>query len=175
MDNSTHNHLKNRTTDLLLVEKLVYNPLGLVIKNFYAENESAEYRAAEFTLNNNLIKYREAKITPTKIGQVVTFWKRIGKGPIMPYESEDLFDFLIVNVRDENHFGQFIFPKMVLCEKRIVSTKQKEGKRAIRVYPAWDKADNPQAIKTQKWQLEWFIDFSENVDVDLSRVAGFLQ
>ena len=175
MHNTTHDQLKTGTADLFLVEEFLFKPLGFAIENLRAEKESADYAAAEFTLNGNFIKYRQAKITPTKIGQFVTFWKRIGKGPIMPYQSDDLFDFLIVNVRDENRLGLFVFPKKVLCDKGIVSTNEKEGKRAMRIYPSWDKTDSPQAIKTQKWQLEWFIDFSENVDVDLSRVAGFLQ
>lgn len=158
--------------DLQLIEQQVYKPNGYIIRNLKAEHESQEYGAAEFTLDNLRIKFRAAKITPTKIGQFVTFWKRPGKGPISPYSDKDPFDLLIVSVRSENHFGQFIFPKRVLCEKGIVSTEEKEGKRAMRVYPAWDAADNPQAKRTQKWQLEWFI---ENQHVDHSRLEKLLR
>ena len=28
----------------------------------------------------------------------------------------------------------------------------------MRVYPLWDKADNKQAIATQKWQLRCFVE-----------------
>jgi hypothetical protein len=66
-------------------------------------------------------------------------------------------------VRAENHFGQFVFPKAVLGEKGIVSCNGKEGKRAMRIYPPWDIADNSQAKKTQAWQLQYFIKFSENI------------
>lgn len=156
--------------DLLLLEQLVCKPLGLVIKSLIAEKESADYGASEFTIDNRRIKFRVAKITPTKIGQFVTFWKRIGKGPIQPYDLNDPFDLLIVSVRAENHFGQFVFPKKVLCEKGIISTDEKEGKRAMRVYPPWDKADNPQARKTQAWQLKWFIEVHDKKDIDLARV-----
>jgi hypothetical protein len=148
--------------DLLLAEELAYKPSGLILLNLKMENESADYGASEFTLNNYAIKFRVGKITPTKVGQFVTFWKRVGNGPILPYDFSDSFDFLIVSVRAKNHFGQFIFPKSVLSEKGIVSCKEKEGKRAMRIYPPWDKTDNSQAKKTQAWQLQYFIDFSED-------------
>jgi len=147
--------------DLLLAEALIYKPSGLVFQNLKIEDESADYGASEFTINNQSVKFRVGKITPTKVGQFVTFWKRIGKGPILPYDFNDSFDFLVVSVRAENHLGQFVFPKAVLCEKRVVSCNGKEGKRAIRVYPPWDKTDNSQAKKTQIWQLPCFINFSE--------------
>lgn len=145
--------------DLLLAEELLYTPSGLLLQNLKAEDESAEYGASEFTLNNHSIKFRVGKITPTKVGQFVTFWKRIGKGPILPYDFNDSFDLLIVSARCENHLGQFIFPKAVLCEKGIVSCHGKEGKRAMRIYPPWDKTDNAQAKRTQTWQLQYFINF----------------
>jgi len=156
--------------DLSCLEQLVYKPLGLVIKDLKADKESVDYKGAEFTINNHRIKFRVAKITPTKTGQFVTFYKRKGTGPIVPYESHDLFDFLILVVRNKNHFGQFIFPKNVLCEKGIISTKQKEGKRAMRVYPSWDKTDNAQARKTQSWQLEWFVEMPENSGRDFATI-----
>jgi hypothetical protein len=155
--------------DLLLVEELVYRPSGLVLQNLKAEDESADYGASEFTINNQSIKFRLGKITPTKVGQFVTFWKRIGEGPILPYDFNDSFDFLVVNVRTENHLGQFVFPKAVLCEKGIISCNGKEGKRAMRVYPPWDKTDNSQAKKTQDWQLQYFIKFSEH-NFDFARI-----
>ncbi len=148
--------------DLLLAEVLIYKPSGIILENLGIENESEDYGAAEFTINNHSIKFRVGKITPTKVGQFVTFWKRLGKGPILPYDLNDPFDFLVVNVRAENHFGQFVFPKAVLCEKGIISSDEKEGKRAMRIYPSWEKADNSQAKKTQAWQLQHFIKFSEH-------------
>ena len=69
-------------SDLLAAQKLVYEPSGFSCKNLVLEAESQEYGACEFEMNNKQIKFRVAKITPTKIGQFVTFWKRIGSGPI---------------------------------------------------------------------------------------------
>lgn len=152
--NTTH-------SDLLLAEKLVYEPLGMLIQNLQLEKESVDYGAAEFEIDKFKIKFRIAKITPTKTGQFVTFWKRIGKGPILPHDVDDFFDFLIVSVRFGNRCGQFVFPKNVLCENGLVSKLQVGGKRAMRVYPPWDQVDNSQAKKTQIWQTRYFFEIPE--------------
>jgi hypothetical protein len=39
-------------SDLLLAEDLIYKPSGLILENPKIENESEDYGAAEFTLNN---------------------------------------------------------------------------------------------------------------------------
>src|ERR1700722_3340127 len=143
--------------DLLATITLVYNPSKLQYSQLEREQESAEYGAYAFKLNGFSIRFRVAKITPTKIGQFVTLWKRLGSGPIQPYDISDSVDFFVISVRKDNHFGQFIFPKSVLCEKSILSTREKEGKRAIRIYPPWDKPTSLQAKKTQMWQLEYFL------------------
>lgn len=160
---------KNVHPDLQSAEDLIYKPSGLILQNVKIEDEIEDYGAAEFSINHHSVKFRVGKITPTKIGQFVTFWKRLGKGPILPYDFNDSFDFFVVSVRAENHFGQFIFPKAVLCEKGIVSCNGKEGKRAMRIYPPWDIAENSQAKKTQAWQLQYFIKFSKDI-FDSSRM-----
>ncbi|MGB3160007.1 MAG: MepB family protein, partial [Carnobacterium sp.] len=63
--------------------------------------------------------------------------------------------------KNENVFGQFIFPKDLLLRKGILSSKSTKGKMAIRVYPSWDVPSNRQGVKTQEWQLPYFIDMSE--------------
>ena len=109
-----------------------------------------------------MVQYRLAKITPTKNGQFVTLWKRKPKGPIQPYDESDKIDIVIVNVIKNNHQGVFIFPAEILVEKNIFSVKNKGGKRAIRVYPPWDKPESKQAEKTQKWQLDYYLEISKN-------------
>jgi len=150
--------------DFLAAQKLAYEPNELICNAIIQETESQEYGACTFEMNNKTIKFRVAKITPTKIGQFVTFWKRIGSGPIMPYDLNDVFDLLVVSVRNAQHFGQFVFPKDVLQQKGLVSKDEKDGKRAMRVYPPWDIADNSQAKKTQAWQLLYFFEIQPNVD-----------
>lgn len=143
--------------DLLLALQF-YKQHGFDPSEPIAETESAAYAAHTFYLNNYHIVFRAAKITPTKSGQFVTLWKRINTGPIQPFDHTDHIDFFIVLVRQAEKLGQFIFPKSVLIERGIV-TDVKEGKRAIRVYPPWDKTLNKQAQKTQHWQLKYFYDF----------------
>ncbi len=126
--------------------------------------ESREYDACQFELNGLKIISRNAKITPKKVGQFVTFWKRIENGPIEPFNVTDRIDFYVVNVQDENKFGQFVFPKSVLIKKGIISTKKKEGKRAFRVYPNWDMVKNKQVERTQKWQLDFFYQIDDSLD-----------
>lgn len=142
---------------LYKTNKLVFNKLGLEIKSVYLEKESTDYNACQLLLNEKKALFRTAKITPTKTGQFVTLWKRIPKGPIAPFTIEDNFDLVIINTETENHFGQFVFPKSILIEKGIFSTALKEGKRAIRVYPPWDKTTSKQAQQTQQWQLKYFM------------------
>lgn len=148
--------------DLIAAQKLIYEPAGLMCKNLHKEAESEEYGAFRFEINNRRIIFRTGKITSTKIGQFVTLWKRIGKGPILPYGLEDFIDLFVISVREAEHFGQFVFPKIVLYEKGILSKEGEGGKRAMRVYPPWDITDNRQAKKTQIWQLMYFYEIHLN-------------
>lgn len=154
--------------DLLAAKEFLYNRCGFDCTLPIAEAESSDYGAYTFELNGLTVKYRVAKITPTKVGQFVTLWKRHGKGPIQPFDNSDQIDLFIISTRSGNHFGQFIFPKSVLLERGIVSDSNKEGKRAFRVYPPWDMTTNRQAQKTQQWQLEYFIEIINDQSFDLA-------
>lgn len=143
----------------------VFDNCGLIISNFQMEMESTEYGACRFNLSGRKIICRNSKITPKKVGQFVTFWKRNSNGNIGPLDDKDLFDFYIVNVKTKTEFGQFIFPKSILIEKGIISTDTKEGKRAFRVYPTWDIPDNKQAERSQKWQLDYFYEINDSLDL----------
>jgi hypothetical protein len=156
--------MKDFPLDLSAAKNLAYEPNGLMIDHFAPEPESQEYAASEFTINHLRVKFRVAKITPTKVGQFVTLWKRVN-GPIQPFDMSDPFDLFIISVRSLEHFGQFVFPKLLLHEKGVLSKDGKGGKRAIRVYPPWDKADNKQAIQTQKWQSPYFFEIVPQTDV----------
>ncbi len=162
---SSH-HSDSTPNDLLTIQSLVYTPCGFNFSSPLVERESSEYGACTFTLNGVSILFRVAKITPIKIGQFVTLWKRIGRSPIQPFDLSDSVDYFVVSVEKENFLGQFVFPKSVLYEKGIVSKNGKGGKRAIRVYPPWDNAISTQAKKTQKWQLEYFLETPKHQPVD---------
>jgi hypothetical protein len=131
-------------------------PKNLTLRDYQACPESQEYAASSFKLDEKLIHFRCAKITPTKIGQFVTFWKRDAQGITQPHDQHDQFDSLMVYVKSQNRVGLFIFPKQVLIQHAIISSNGVEGKRGFRVYPAWDITDNKQATKTQAWQIKYF-------------------
>lgn len=158
--------------DLIAAQKLAYEPSGLICKNIVKEAESEEYAACMFEINNRIIKFRTGKITPTKVGQFVTLWKRIGMGPILPYDLEDSIDLFVISVRTKERFGQFVFPKNVLYEKGVLSKGGKGGKRAIRVYPAWDVTQSRQATKTQAWQLKYFFEINPIKSIDMTIIQG---
>ncbi len=46
--------------------------------------------------------------------------------------------------------------------KGIISLSKQGGKRAMRVYPPWDKPESKQAAKTQVWQVCIFLKFSQS-------------
>ena len=157
------------------VQYRVYDTLGFQYSQPVMEAESSEYGACGFELNRQPVKFRIAKITPTKIGQFVTLWKRIEKGPIQPYDNSDSVDYFIINTRKGDHLGQFVFPKSVLCQQDVFSINGIGGKRAIRVYPPWDVAVNRQALKTQKWQLQYFLEFPKNGGINVARAKLLYQ
>lgn len=161
--------------EILIETKLrVYDKCGLALQNPLKEKESAEYDAYRFQLNGLNIVFRSAKTTPTKIGQFVTLWKRKQDGgPIQPYDVSDDFDWVVINTKTDAHFGQFVFPKAVLAQHRIITSEVKEGKRGFRVYPPWGTTVSKQAQASQKWQLDYFLPIPFDGSVDLSR-ARFL-
>ncbi|GAK95178.1 hypothetical protein JCM19298_1307 [Nonlabens ulvanivorans] len=154
-------------TNLAYIDDKIYTQLGFNINSIQVDSESVKYEACTFKLNDLHIAFRTAKITPTKTGQFVTIWKRSELGPIEPYHQDDIIDYVFIHVKKDHEHGQFIFPKSVLIAKGIFSTDYKDGKRGFRVYPSWDKTTNTQAIKTQKWQLNYFFKYSKELDLKI--------
>ena len=149
-------------SELLQVKELVYDVCNFEFTNLEIDSESEEYQACSFQLNSCQIIHRLSKITPTKIGQFVTIWKRNDKGITAPFDVSDNFDFIIITSKNAENMGQFVFPKSILLEKGIISNDNKSGKRGIRVYPPWDIPSSKQAEKTQNWQTKYFYSITEN-------------
>jgi len=152
------------TEDLSKINLKVYDGCQFEIKAVTIEKEGKEYSAAQFELNDSKVISRTAKITPTKTGQFVTFWKRNKQGVTEPYKESDDFDFYVVNVKNDLEFGQFVFPKSILIKKGIISTELKDGKRGFRVYPDWSSVNSKQAIQTKKWQSHYFYRVDNSLD-----------
>ena len=154
-------------------KELLFDICGLEMVNIEIEKESLDYCASKFIINNKKILFRRAKITPTKSGQFVTLWKRINAdSAIQPFDNSDDIDLFVISVNTETRHGQFIFPKSILVEKGIVTNK-KAGKRAIRVYPIWDVPTSKLAQKTQKWQLDYFLEIPDEGKLDTIQARIF--
>jgi hypothetical protein len=165
--NSFHDELK-------LVKTLVSNNCGFNLTNPKLSPESVEYGACSFELNGKVIEHRVSKITPTKIGQFVTIWKRNKDGITAPFDIFDNIDFIIITAKSGDNLGQFIFPKSILVTKGIMSNNIKDGKRGIRVYPSWDIVTNKQAIATQSWQLQYFLDINNGDAINYSLLKNLI-
>ena len=169
IDNCIHIALcPQNDRDLIYAHQKVYQPNQFIMADLIKEPESKVYGACSFRLNSMSIKYRAAHITPTKSGQFVTLWKRVGRGPIEPFDFADLIDLFVIGVRncDNDRFGQFVFPKNMLLQKGIVSTNGRGGKRAIRVYCPWDVTESRQAKATQAWQLNYFLEIPLHASIN---------
>jgi len=158
--------------DLAAAHASAYAPCGFAISALEAEAESADYGACALVLNGLRVRFRVAKTTPTKTGQFVTLWKRVGQGPIQPFELSDPVDVFVVSTRSGPHFGQFVFPKAVLAARDVVATHGRGGKRAMRVYPPWASANSRQALSSQTWQAAYYVDLPAAAQVDLARVRA---
>lgn len=143
----------------------IFSPLEMAVSNVRHDLECEEYLGYNFHLDDLKIKFRKSKVTPKKIGQFVTLWKRNASGITEPFNTNDDFDLYIIVAEHEDESGFFIFPKSVLVDKNILSTSGKEGKRGFRVYPDWDKPVSKQAEATKNWQSAYFISF-KNVAID---------
>ncbi|WP_336964884.1 MepB family protein [Chryseobacterium contaminans] len=161
--------------NLKTIEEQLFHPLGLSCSNIEEDLECREYSGFNFTVNEQNFKFRISKITPTKTGQFVTIWKRNEKGETTPFDATDNIDFYLVASFKDNLSGIFIFPKQILAEKEVLSNGKKIGKRGIRVYPTWDKAESKQAQKTQAWQTQYFLEFSKDQEEVLQRAKLLLK
>ncbi|EPH42692.1 MepB family protein [Streptomyces aurantiacus] len=161
--------------DLLAAKALVYDPAGFACSLPAPEPESAEYAACGFTLDGHSVRFRVAKTTPTKAGQFVTVWQRSEEGPIRPFDADDGVDLFVISSRDDDGFGQFVFPREVLCGRDIVSRNGSGGKRGFRVYPPWVTTTNRQARSTQAWQVNHFFNLGRADPADLTRAHALYQ
>ena len=143
--------------NLITVKELVYDNCGFEFTNLKLNSESVEYGACSFELNGHTVEHRVSKITPAKAGQFVTIWKRNKNGVTAPFDFSDNIDFVVITSKSGDNIGQFIFPKLGLADKGIISQNGKDGKRGIRVYPPWDTVTNSQAETTKNWQTKYFV------------------
>ncbi|WP_078552008.1 MepB family protein [Bacillus alkalicellulosilyticus] len=158
-------------TALNYVNKMIYEAIGLTVESVQEENQNSKYGAGIFKISSKTVRFRVAKITPTKVGQFVVFWEKDESDKNQAYLYEQAPDLLVITTfKNENEFGQFIFPKEVLLKQNILRSTSTKGKMAIRVYPNWDSPSSKQAMKTQKWQLPYFVDMCNPNKIPLGKI-----
>ncbi|GIN74250.1 mep operon protein MepB [Bacillus sp. J14TS2] len=146
-------------TALTYINKMIYKPNHLTVKAVQEEKQNAKYGAGTFQLSSKTVRFRVANVTPTKVGQFVAFWEKDEDNKNQPYSYDEAPDLLVITTfKNEHEFGQFIFPKEILLKQNILRSASTKGKMAIRVYPSWDSPSSKQAMKTQNWQLPYFVD-----------------
>ncbi|WP_312825731.1 MepB family protein [Epilithonimonas sp.] len=142
------------------VEKVLQKHFDLPFSEITQDSECEEYFGFNFKINQINFKFRKSKLTPKKMGQFVTLWKRNAEGKTIPFDINDNFDFYIIAVEENHHSGFFIFPKTVLEKENLISSKIKTGKRGFRIYTDWHFPNNKQAEKTKLWQSDFFINYT---------------
>ncbi|WCD84062.1 hypothetical protein KPP03845_100382 [Streptomyces xanthophaeus] len=155
--------------ELLAAKALVYDPCGFSCSLPVPEAESTAYAAHVLVIDGLSVRFRAAKVTPTKVGQFVTVWKRSPGGPIQPFDTTDPVDLFVISTRDQHHLGHFVIPVDALRRHGVVSADGSGGKRAFRVYPPWVITANRQADAAQGWQSEYFLHLPQDGRVDCAR------
>lgn len=135
---------------------------GISISVVEPESHNAEYHGVRFHLNKYPVRFRKAKVTPAKQGLFVVAWEKNKNRVNQPYHYDTAPDFMMVYCEESDNKGLFIFDKNTLLKNKILSSHNQKGKMGFRVYPSWSIASSPQALKTQKWQSEYFIDLNCN-------------
>ncbi|WP_025125567.1 MepB family protein [Myroides odoratimimus] len=137
------------------LNKILGNCISTSISDIQWGIEKNDYNACTFTLNDKKFIYREAKVTPKKVGYFVAIWQRDYEGKTIPYRITDDFDYFIISTQQ----GYFLYPKEELARLHIISTEQNEGKRGMRVYPNLEAEMNKQALKTYQSHLPFWNNF----------------
>ena len=148
--------------EITRLNNLIFKPLKLNITEIIPDLECEDYFGFNFKINEIHIKFRKSKLTPKKVGQFVTFWKRDSEGKTVPFDINDDFDFYIISIKESENSGFFIFPKAVLEKENLISSEFKVGKRGFRIYADWHFPNNKQAEKTKLWQTQFFINYKDS-------------
>ncbi|GMA07441.1 hypothetical protein GCM10025886_05920 [Tetragenococcus halophilus subsp. flandriensis] len=141
-----------------LLEKFFFSIFKLEINDFKEEKQNREYEGFTFSINEQLFRSRLARKTPKKKEHFVAFWEKDEYNNNQPYLYNNSPSKIIISMIVGEKKGIFIFPRLILLDKKILKTDKQKGKMAIRVYPTWEKELNDSAKRTQNWQKDYFID-----------------
>lgn len=115
----------------IILPQQFYKSLSLIqemfpISNVELETFNQKYEAFNFNLKDLSFKSRLTKKTPLKQGYFVVFLAKNNINKNEPFEQQNTRDKLVITIQDGLHSGQFIFPKKVLIEQKILTTQAKE-------------------------------------------------
>ncbi|QRN48648.1 MepB family protein [Macrococcoides bohemicum] len=147
----------------LIISPTAYKIGGIsfVVNLLFQEDWNEEYEGINLSCKVFSFKIRLAKKTPKKLGYFVAIWKKDSLNKNIPFNEDDIGDYLVINILDDYNEGQFVFPVSILIEKGIVKADNSKDKMAFRVYPPWVKDLNKTAMVSQKWQTEHFYNMGE--------------
>ena len=100
----------NRNEILTSTLAKIYDLLPYEISNLNIDLEGTEYDACQFELDRKQVICRRSKITPKKLGQFVTFWKRDKKGITAPFHGIRPFRLLRDKCKNRDSFRSVCFP-----------------------------------------------------------------
>lgn len=150
---------------LIKAFEIGYFPFNLKPRNIILNNEGKDYSSLSFQIQDLKIEYREAKVTPKKLGYFVTLWKRNSMAKTEPYSFLESIDYYCFGIACNRNFGQFIFPRNILFENGILSSPTHKGKLGFRLYTPSLKLTSEHAKKTQIWQGRYFLNFKSKKDL----------
>lgn len=122
------------------------------------ETQNSDYESGVAHLRGASWHVRTARITPTKPGAFLAFWRRDDDGATAPFGPDDAGAGLLVFVEEEGRRGVFRFTAAHL-EALGITAGARPGKRGFRVYPSWCEGLNPQATRTQRAQAPAFQEY----------------
>lgn len=160
--------------EIYKLDDLIFKPLNYHLSEIHSDKEADEYFGFDFKINDIKIKFRKSKLTPKKIGQFVTFWKRDQNNKTVPFDLDDDFDFYLILMEENGNAGFFIFPKSILEKEDLISSQLKAGKRGFRIYSDWHFPTSKQAEKTKLWQTRYFINFSDTESSILEKFESIM-
>lgn len=153
----------------------IYIPSGLTVtKEPVREEDNLNYSGGRVELDGALVVFREAKVTPKKIGLFVAIWKKSSSENV-PLDVKDGIRFVVISCSEGLRRGQFIFDKEVLVERKILSVNEKGGKLGFRVYPPWSVTTSKTAQATQLWQTKYFLEIKKSGIIDFNKARTLLK
>ncbi|PRB07409.1 MULTISPECIES: MepB family protein [unclassified Microbacterium] len=122
------------------------------------QEQNGDYESGAVRIDGDLWHIRTARVTPTKPGAFLAFWRRDAAGKTAPFDEQDPAAGLLVFVEQDDRRGVFRFAAADLSRLGITAGRT-SGKRGFRVYPSWCAGLNPQATATQRAQASAFREY----------------